>query len=53
MNDPGCQTPKKAPPGSVKIDIRPRSITSIGSATTLPPFSFTAAAAASASATET
>ncbi len=50
---PGCQMPKTAPVGSAKTAIVPRSMTSIGSAITLPPASATAAAVASASATET
>ena len=50
---PGCQMPKTAPVGSVKTAILPRSITSIGSTITVPPASRTAAAVASASATET
>ena len=50
---PGCQMPKTAPPGSAKTAIRPRSMTSIGSASTVPPASLTAAAVASASATAT
>ncbi len=45
--------PKTAPVGSAKTAIRPRSITSIGSAMTLPPASLTAVAVASASSTET
>ena len=50
---PGCQIPKTAPVGSVKTAIRPRSMTSIGSAITVPPASLTVAAVASASSTET
>ena len=50
---PGCQMPKTAPVGSAKTAIVPRSITSIGSAITLPPASLTVAAVASASSTET
>ena len=50
---PGCQTPNTAPVGSAKTAIVPRSMTSIGSAITVPPASLTAAAVASASSTET
>jgi len=49
----GCQTPNTAPVGSAKSAIRPMSITSIGSTTTLPPAALTLAAVSSASATLT
>ena len=49
----GCQAPNTAPVGSAKNAIRPMSITSIGSSTTVPPAALTLAAVSSALATLT
>ena len=48
---PACQNETMAPVGSCTTDMRPASITSIGSAITAPPASFTAAVVASTSST--
>ncbi len=45
----GCHTPKYAPAGSVKPPMEPKSRTSIGSKTALPPARWTAAAVAATS----